>query len=77
MTVYKRLHPLYSQNKRLTSSFTPRLFGLEMKKIGFETVKNSSIFYKIPKLEERKKLLKLAYPKYYNDLETENLSDQI
>jgi len=67
----------YSQSKRITSAFTPCLFGLEMKKLGFETVKNSSIYYKIPKLEERKKLLKQAYPKYYIDLDTENLSDHI
>lgn len=68
----------YAQSKKLSSSFTPTLFGLEMKKLGFETLrKKSGVVYNIPKLEERKKILQMANPKYYDVLDTENLSDHL
>jgi hypothetical protein len=67
----------YSQSKKLLSSFSQTLFGLELKKIGFKKFENKKkiVFYDIPKLEERKILLKNYNEKYYEYLGTDGLSD--
>lgn len=68
----------YSYSKKVTSAFTPTLFGLEMQKLGF-TKKRSAKgnVYVIPNLQDRKILLKNANPNIYKDLQTEDLNDSI
>jgi hypothetical protein len=61
----------YSKKNNHDSSFTQTLFSLEMKKIGFNKVKNSGIYYIIPKLDDRKIILKTYNNEYYNFFFTE------